>query len=603
MHDHRDLLQAHRLMTHRMSQALLCGEPDSRNRPLRRMYAASACAVLVGVIAAGVFAALGVFLPRSGHVTGLNQPGTLVVDTDTMTAFVPCAGGELCPAVNFASALLALDSPGATRRVAVTTAALAGYAIGPAVGIAGLPPMLPAASALVHGPWSVCTVGGATVLVGGMSTGGRALGPSDAALVSAEGGEWLLWDSTRLAIQPAVAQTLFDTGPVSVPLAWLDSLPRGPDFAAPELPGAGQLVAGPSGADSVAGQVYVQQSPPQFYVLTASGRLAPVTAVAAALLERVPGAQPGPADLPLNGGLRPGQRRGADGRAARDGAAHRRGTVAAVRRLRCRAGACGDRRRDGAIWGRDSRRRARMVPAGRRRARPVGAGVVPAGRRAPVPGAVSRGRAGARLQPRPGRRPAPRERDRPARARSRARSSRGEIAGGLSHPWTGRERTPSTGEQIAAGEPAKESEVARMAAGESAVNRASMAQAGQQVEAAFGMITGLQSNMNGYSSQLGGGWQGNAAVAFTRTYEMFSADFAKVLNALQVIHDKLVSTRNTYQATEDANTARVNQVAGLISGGTAMTGAAAGKGAVKGGGASTGQGVTDIAANKAEAKL
>jgi ESAT-6 family protein len=148
-----------------------------------------------------------------------------------------------------------------------------------------------------------------------------------------------------------------------------------------------------------------------------------------------------------------------------------------------------------------------------------------------------------------------------------------------------------------------------MAAGESAVNRASMAQAGQQVEAAFGMITGLQSNMNGYSSQLGGGWQGNAAVAFTRTYEMFSADFAKVLNALQVIHDKLVSTRNTYQATEDANTARVNQVAGLISGGTAMTGAAAGKGAVKGGGASagsgasTGQGVTDIAANKAEAKL
>ena len=160
------------------------------------------------------------------------------------------------------------------------------------MGIAGLPPMLPAASALVHGPWSVCTVGGATVLVGGMSTGGRALGPSDAALVSAEGGEWLLWDSTRLAIQPAVAQTLFDTGPVSVPLAWLDSLPRGPDFAAPVLPGAGQLVAGPSGADAVAGQVYVQQSPPQFYVLTAGGRLAPVTAVAAALLERVPGAQP-----------------------------------------------------------------------------------------------------------------------------------------------------------------------------------------------------------------------------------------------------------------------------------------------------------------------
>ena len=143
-----------------------------------------------------------------------------------------------------------------------------------------------------------------------------------------------------------------------------------------------------------------------------------------------------------------------------------------------------------------------------------------------------------------------------------------------------------------------------MAAGESAVNRASMAQAAQQVEAAYGMITGLQSNMNGYSSQLGGGWQGNAAVAFTRTYEMFSADFAKVLSALQSIHDKLVSTRNTYQATEDANTARVNQVAGLIGGAAAKGGAGMGKGvSVGSGGAGTGMGVTAVAANKAEAKL
>ena len=153
-----------------------------------------------------------------------------------------------------------------------------------------------------------------------------------------------------------------------------------------------------------------------------------------------------------------------------------------------------------------------------------------------------------------------------------------------------------------------------MAAGESAVNRASMAQAAQQVEAAYGMITGLQANMNGYSSQLGGGWQGNAAVAFTRTYEMFSADFAKVLTALQTIHDKLVSTRNTYQATEDANTARVNQVAGLIGGGATASGAAAAKGGGVGlggtakGGAGTGQSAgvvksADVAANKAEVKI
>jgi WXG100 family type VII secretion target len=138
-----------------------------------------------------------------------------------------------------------------------------------------------------------------------------------------------------------------------------------------------------------------------------------------------------------------------------------------------------------------------------------------------------------------------------------------------------------------------------MAAGESAVNRASMAQAAQQVEAAVGVISGLQANMNGYTSQLGGGWQGNAAVAFTRTYEMFSADFAKVLNSLQVIHEKLVSTRNTYQATEDANTARVDQIASLIGGGAA-TGGGAVKGAAPGGMAGSGaavKGAADIGAN------
>jgi len=109
-----------------------------------------------------------------------------------------------------------------------------------------------------------------------------------------------------------------------------------------------------------------------------------------------------------------------------------------------------------------------------------------------------------------------------------------------------------------------------------------MAQAAQQVEAAVGRIGQLQANMNGYTALLSGGWQGNAAVAFTRTYEMFSADFAKVLNALQEIHGKLVSTHDTYQATEDANVAQVNQLAGLIGGGATGGGAGMAGGLAKG---------------------
>jgi WXG100 family type VII secretion target len=80
------------------------------------------------------------------------------------------------------------------------------------------------------------------------------------------------------------------------------------------------------------------------------------------------------------------------------------------------------------------------------------------------------------------------------------------------------------------------------------------------------VIRGLQSTMNGYNSQLQAGWQGQAATAFSGTYEAFSADFAKVLNALQGIQERLVSTRGTYEATEETNTAQVNRIMNALGG-------------------------------------
>jgi WXG100 family type VII secretion target len=93
-----------------------------------------------------------------------------------------------------------------------------------------------------------------------------------------------------------------------------------------------------------------------------------------------------------------------------------------------------------------------------------------------------------------------------------------------------------------------------------------MATAAQQVDAAVSAIRGMQSNMSSYSAQLQSGWKGNAATAFASTYEAFSADFTKVLNALQTIEENLVSTRGTYSNTEDVNTSSVNRVMGLLGG-------------------------------------
>jgi WXG100 family type VII secretion target len=105
-----------------------------------------------------------------------------------------------------------------------------------------------------------------------------------------------------------------------------------------------------------------------------------------------------------------------------------------------------------------------------------------------------------------------------------------------------------------------------MAAAESAVNRAAMATAAQQVESAVTVIRGLQANMNGYYSQLQSGWQGQASSAFGNTYEAFGADFARVLNALQGIQERLVSTHTTYVNTEEANTAQVSRVQAALGG-------------------------------------
>jgi len=289
MQDRKILLQAHQLMTRRASLALLCGEPDSPNQPLRRMNTATVTGIMVGVIAAAVFGVLGLLAPAPA--SGLTKAGTLVLDQDTATSYVPCGDNELCPTLNYASALLALDSS-SVDKVVVHQNSLASYHIGPTIGIAGLPQDLPTAANLVQGPWSVCTTDGSTALVGGASTGGAALGQQQAVLVEADNADWVLWNGERLSVAPQVMQDLFpDDQPAAVPAGWLDALPQGPDFAAPAIPGSGGTVTGSDGQVLRVGQLFQQASPAQFFVVEASGKLATISQTMAHLLETTAGAQ------------------------------------------------------------------------------------------------------------------------------------------------------------------------------------------------------------------------------------------------------------------------------------------------------------------------
>lgn len=302
MQSRRDLFQAHRLMTQRASLALLRGEPDVPDQPLRRLNVAVFSGVFVAVIVTGLFFILGLLGHGSSSIS--NTPGMLVIDKQTGTAFVFCQGGKLCPVVNYASARLALGNSPLNQQT-VNQSALTKFARGPEIGIPGLPEPLPTSSLLVRQPWSVCAetitssfgTKTSTALVGGTSVGGRPLG-NDALLVTAQKQDWVIWNGQRMAVQQNMIQALRTPSTpvvtsVSVPLVWLNALPQGPAFAAPVIAGKGTPVAGPAGGSAQVGQVYQVSSPggTQYDVMLRGG-LAAISPMQASLLTSEPGAPP-----------------------------------------------------------------------------------------------------------------------------------------------------------------------------------------------------------------------------------------------------------------------------------------------------------------------
>ena len=297
MQSRRDLFQAHRLMTQRAALALLRGEPDVPDQPLRRLNVAAFSGVLVAVIITVLFFIWGL-IGHSGSPLQ-DQPGTLVIDKQTGTPFVFCQGGELCPVVNYASARLALNSTSLNQQT-VSQSALAKFARGPLIGIPGLPQPLPDPGLLIRQPWSVCTaqtttpVAGTrtvTALAGGIPADGQPLG-TGALVARALGRDWVIWNGQRMTIRPVMLPALHATqSVVRVPAVWLNALPQGPAFAPPAIPDRGATMTGPAGAPVQVGQVFqvAAVAGTQYYVMLQGG-LAPISQLQAQLIDFEPGA-------------------------------------------------------------------------------------------------------------------------------------------------------------------------------------------------------------------------------------------------------------------------------------------------------------------------
>ncbi|RAY11455.1 type VII secretion protein EccB [Actinomadura craniellae] len=260
MQTRKDLHQAHRLMTQRVALALLQGRPDVAESPIRRVVVATISGTMVAVVVAAGFGIWG--LVFKGGARGLDRPGTLIIEKETGAKYgYSAADRKLIPFLNYASARLAMPG-GQVQHRSVSRKSLARYDRGPVTGIPGAPDALPDARKLAGGPWSLCfhTTGSPPVptvsLVGGRDVGGRVLPGDRAVLVQAEGRAWLVWDGKRLSVSPGEVRVLGNDQPVPVDVRWLNGLPQGPDFKAPQIPDRGERVPGPDGAAALVGQVY-----------------------------------------------------------------------------------------------------------------------------------------------------------------------------------------------------------------------------------------------------------------------------------------------------------------------------------------------------------
>jgi type VII secretion protein EccB len=268
MQTRRDLYQAHKLMMQRVSLALLSGEPDLPESPMRRLTVAALSGAMVAVLIAAVYGIIG--LLRGGGTNGIEQSGTLIIEKETGTRYAwSVRDNKLIPFINYTSALLALQTDNPKTKT-VSRQSLAKYVRGPISGIVGAPDALPDPAKPAKAPWSLCVRradngrGGTlpvVTLVGGRNVGGRTLGGAEAVVVIAANQPWLIYNNQRMRLTPGGLRALGTNQPAQVSDVWLNGIPAGNDFVAPSIPGRGGTGPGPNGRQAPVGQVYQVQSP------------------------------------------------------------------------------------------------------------------------------------------------------------------------------------------------------------------------------------------------------------------------------------------------------------------------------------------------------
>ncbi|MGA3526079.1 type VII secretion protein EccB [Melissospora conviva] len=287
MRTRRDQVQAYRFVTRRIVSALLSGEPETSELPMRRLGMAVFGSTMVALIVLGGVGAYGLFTSNRAPLA----EGTLVIERETGAKYVYREDGKLYPTLNFASARLLAGGDAVTRTM--SQASIRQVPRGHTVGIPDAPDALPEPKSLVGLPWSVCNVPDpadvarptTAVVIHQQLSGGTALG-AEAVLLSSGDNRYLVWNNLRMRVSGGDA-TIAALGMTSVrPLVVgeqvVNAIAAGPDLAPVQVAGAGEPSPHRVGAGtSVVGQVF--RAAGQHFVLARTG-LVSISEITARLL-------------------------------------------------------------------------------------------------------------------------------------------------------------------------------------------------------------------------------------------------------------------------------------------------------------------------------
>jgi type VII secretion protein EccB len=286
MQTRREQVQAYRFVTRRIVSALLSGEPETNNMPMRRLGMAVFGSVMLGAIVLAVVGVYGLVTKGGAPL----EPNSLVIERETGAKYV-FMNDRLNPVLNYASARLVLGEPDPPIRT-VSQASLKDRPRGRMIGILDAPDALPDRSALLGLPWLVCNApSGAdpsrpsTRLVIDQELAGSSSLAKQALLVISGETRYLLWNNTRMKVaggRPALAALgLASVRAIPVGPQFINAVPAGPNLQTLAVPGAGEQSSRRiAGGPAWIGQIFRANG--QHYVMTRDG-LAPISEINAKL--------------------------------------------------------------------------------------------------------------------------------------------------------------------------------------------------------------------------------------------------------------------------------------------------------------------------------